>query len=452
MEKKLQYTNAREVALLRTERRRRERPRDAVYNDSPAVLIDTSAKVPVETCRQADRLFEDRVRNAAKLGQYKLSEKREYFRFLMHAAKRAQYHDGCVMVPRNINHPDCTKARLQVVDSAVETGVFLEHRSPPGSPKQSRLVPLAPVERHARAAPWEFDPERLKQFVYLRERDTGRDLDVDWSIHIASETQERLELVNIVNSFSEITYEAYSAWEREFTERRPLWPIHYAVFTERWDWHGRLYTGRYGHQSLRQIERRTIQFDGEPCAELDYSSMHCRMLYHLHNLPCDGDPYGLWGESTTACHRLLAKTVVNAAINTDGEDDKDRRRRAVAACNLQLSTKTKAGQRKQGKELEDARRLNEAVARTGLKFAKVYDLAREVHHPIAHTFGRNRGMSLMRLDSDIALDILLHFAALGLPCLSCHDGFVVPRSARTELYRAMLDYYRLRLGFEPTVK
>jgi len=271
--------------------------------------------------------------------------------------------------------------------------------------------------------------------------------------HIARETQERLELINSVNRQYEITHEKYNQWERTFVGVKQLRPVHYARFTERWDWHGRLYTARYGHQALRKIERRTIEFNGCPCVELDYGGLHTRILYHLLGIDYRDDPYRLWGDATTEEQRLLAKTVVNAALNAKTE------RAAISACNEKMSTKTRKKKdadgkpkRKEGDELLKALILQRAYRKVGLKFKEVYQLALEHHRPIRRYIASDAGIWLMRIDSSIALDVLYHFAKQCIPCLGCHDSFIVPHHHEQELRETMNRVYFQRFGLLPIVK
>jgi hypothetical protein len=425
-----------------------EIPRDTVYNELHAVTIDPRTKTTRDTRHQADVLFA-RIQQSVHFRSSKLPEKREFFRQLFHAAKRAMYHGGCIRYSRDLHRPDCSKLRLQVIDAAVDMGLFLEHRSPPGSPKMSRLLALSPVQQHASYDPLDFDNECKNVFVELRKRltkeqrkrKTKEQLFVDFSLPIPYETQERLKLINRTNCLYDITYSPYDQWNNGFEpDSKQLRPIHVAVFTNDFEHHGRLYTGTYGHQSLRKIERSTIKFDQEPSVELDYSGMHTRLLYHLKDIPYDENPYLLWGDKTTNPMRLMAKTLINAAINAKSEV------KAISACNQAMFYKNKSG-----KEREKAYMLYQAHRQTGLTFKDIYARAVAQHHRIADYFGSDYGIVLMRMDSSIAIDVLYHFAKQCIPCLGVHDSFLVPRSAATELKRVMHEFYLLRTGHLPVV-
>ena len=243
-----------------------------IYNDVPAVGIDMRISPTTETCRQANQLFD--IEMTPRLKGYKLAEKRESFHHLIHAAKRALHCSGCVLTPRNAFHPAFSKARLQVIDAAVDAGLFEECRSPKGSPKMSRILPMPPIALITEVDPWEFEPKHSKKFVRMRNRSDKDEIAFDVDHPVAVQSQNRLERVNDVNALFEISYLTYDRWAERFADRKRLRPVHYAIFTNDFAHHGRLYTGRYGHQSLRKFERQTIRFEdfnrGELCVEPDY--------------------------------------------------------------------------------------------------------------------------------------------------------------------------------------
>ena len=308
----------------------------------------------------------------------------------------------------------------------------------------SRLVASPELVGHIDSDPWAFDPNESVQLVFVRDRKTKDDIEFDSEHPTAVTVQRRLEKLNRLNSQYTITCKVSDGWGNVST--RQLRPLHYAIFTDDFSHHGRIYTGEYGHQNLASIERRTIQFDSEPSVELDYSGLHTRMIYHLEGIDFTHDPYRLWDRQTTPELRYVAKVVVNAGINARTHTA------TISACNHAMSTKTEDGQRKQGKALSDAIRLYDAYRRTGITFVEVFDLAIRRHRRIAEYFGSDAGLRLMNLDGKIALDILSHFADRSIPCLGVHDSFVVPRHVMAELREVMLRMYRKRLHFEPQIK
>ena len=101
---------------------------------------------------------------------------------------------------------------------------------------------------------------------------------------------------------------------------------------------------------------------------------------------------------------------------------------------------------------QKARRLAAAHDAVGMTFKQLVPRVERHHRRIADRFGSDWGVRLMRIDADVAVRVLHHFADRGLPCLGVHDSFVVRRGDKAELIKAMRFYYRERLGFDPVLK
>ena len=314
----------------------------------------------------------------------------------------------------------------------------------------SRLLPMPELARFTEVDPWDFDPHEDMQYVFMRDRETKNEIEFDPSHPTAVRYQKRLRRINKVNAGFKIIYRPLTP-EGRLGIRRQLRPVHYARFTDDFDLHGRIYTGHYGQQALRKIERQTIEFETEPHfmepnAELDYGGLHPRLAYHLAGIDYRRDPYALWGDNTTPPMRLMAKTLINALLNAKSPEA------AIADCNFAMSSRTANKNYKTGKALHDAIQLLGAASRTRLKFSEIYPLAMQKHRKIADQFCSDAGMRLMRIDSEIALRIMYYFAKRDVPCLGVHDSFIVPISAKSELRRLMRKFYRKRLGFNPVIK
>ncbi len=433
-------------------------PRYVAYSHTKPIWIDYDTIITTETRRQADWLFEQYIRTAAAFKNKKVHEKRLFWQRVFLAAKIALYYRGCIVCARWLNREDCSRLQLQVIACAVAAGLLIEYRSPKGSPKMSRLFPSDKLADFTEVDPWAFDPQRNHKYVFLKDRETKEDKPFDNTDPIALKYQKRLSKINAVNSQFRIVCTPLAPYGGGWGDTRQLRPIHYALFADTFEQHGRLYTGRWGHQSLRKIERSTIQFElaahrWEPSSEFDYSGFHLRMVYHLAGIKLVGDPYALWGDKTTPPMRLMAKTLVNAMLNADSDTA------AYSECNHAMSTYTDATDkngkrttRKHGKALDDAILLLDAAQATGLKFKDMVPLVRKVHHRVADQFGTDAGMRLMRLDSELALRIMYHFAKQKIPCLGVHDSFIVPRTAASELKRVMRVFYKQKFGFTPVIK
>lgn len=87
-----------------------------------------------------------------------------------------------------------------------------------------------------------------------------------------------------------------------------------------------------------------------------------------------------------------------------------------------------------------------------MPWASVYAVITSNLPQIASYFGIGIGHKLQRIDSDIAERIMLHFAEQNIPCLGVHDSFIVDNQHSYELEAVMRQFYRDRIGFEPTIK
>jgi len=364
-----------------------------------------------------------------------------FFHAVYHALKIASWQNGCVRYSRNYNKTNKTK--LQVIECCIELGLAVDIRSPPGSPKESRLVPSPSFQQYDDDCdPWDFEIVLESGLVELRNRKSKNPMRFRKSDSVPSRCWKLLERTNAVNEQHKITYKpALSNGDGSSKKRKRLRPHHYCVFTGDFMHHGRIYAGRFGHLELSKIERRTIKFDGKASVELDYSGMHPRLLYHKYEeIDYREDPYAFWGKRTTKKMRAPAKKILNAAINAASPEA------AYGSCNSAL----RKSRVTPSKRIE-AIKLRKALDRTGLSFKGLYHLCLEKHEPIAQYFGTDIGMQLMRLDSIIALSVLEHFSEMCIPCLSVHDSFIVPKRHKHELKQAMLSAYFKETGFEPLI-
>ncbi len=308
----------------------------------------------------------------------------------------------------------------------------------------SRLIPTPELICHFPSDPLSFDLID-EDLVIVRDKTTKERIGEEEGNIEYDKIREKLLRVNDLNNHYRITARIEDIFGD--IETRQLRPIQYRVF-HRGGMHGRIYTGKYGHQELGKLERSSIKFDGEESCELDYSALHIRMLYHLSGKDYEGDPYELWGNTSPEL-RKIAKQTINALINAKTKVA------AVAACNQAMYSKTETGAMKSGKSLKRAIGLRSAIQNTKANFKKVAEMALKVHPIIEKKEGNSEyttGEHLMTLDGKIAQKILYSFAKKGIPCLCVHDSFIVPKHARTELKETMIRTYEEKTGSLPVVK
>jgi len=153
---------------------------------------------------------------------------------------------------------------------------------------------------------------------------------------------------------------------------------------------GRFYGGWW--QQARKADRAFLEINGEAVAEPDYSQHHPKILYRQAGKPLNDDAYTLddW-------ERPLAKKAFNILINADDE------KTTVLAVMQEIGGK--------GAKVK-AERL-------------IADIKRR-HKPIAQYFHSGEGRRLMRIDSDMAEQVLKNMLSRGVVVLPIHDSFVTP--------------------------
>ena len=180
---------------------------------------------------------------------------------------------------------------------------------------------------------------------------------------------------------------------------------------------GRMFGGWWMH--ISEELREAITINGQPTVELDYGNCHPRMLYAERGLDCDGDLYAL--REVAADFRPLIKWAMQVLIN--------------------------GKRRPSEKDLPDHLGLP-----PGFKLGEIVALLEARHQPIADAFRTGAGLRLMRMESDIALEIVTTAMAEGWVALSVHDSFITTIDRRDRLEELMLNAYFSRFGRMPEVK
>ena len=201
--------------------------------------------------------------------------------------------------------------------------------------------------------------------------------------------------------------------------------LHRVFNQESWQLGGRFYGSVV--QNLPKELRKYITLNSEPTVELDYSSMHLRMLYHLRGLEApNGDLYD-FGED-----RALNKLVALIIINCEPEHDE------VKAVGAKF--------RDNG--------LRETRGAEILKHDYIRNLINEfkaTHPAIAEDFCSGCGLKLQYRDSMIMEDILKHFIRKKVPVIPVHDSVIVPVSHVDEAREVMKEKYRKHMGFDAVI-
>lgn len=201
-------------------------------------------------------------------------------------------------------------------------------------------------------------------------------------------------------------------------------------------------------QRLPRTVRQTIRIDGDPVAELDFSGMATRMLYHMagHDPDPAHDVYRperilpqLYGfENMSADRRMLVRDFIKRATNICW--NVAGRGAANSAVGHLLA-----------EHGEDSflRKAIYRVERTDP--AGIVERIMAAHTPLADRFFTEAGMELMTADGKIMLGILNEFAKAGRAATGIHDA-VLCRAADAEFAtETMADIYRRHLNFHPVI-
>ena len=180
---------------------------------------------------------------------------------------------------------------------------------------------------------------------------------------------------------------------------------------------GRMFGGWWMH--IPGELREAIIINEQPTVELDYSNCHPRMLYAERGLDCDGDLYELPEIADT--YRPLLKWLMQVLIN---------------------------GKRRPS----EGEKPSHLALPPGFTLREVIALLEARHQPIADAFKTGAGLRLMRLESDIAMEIVTTAMNEGWVALSVHDSFITTINQRDQLNKLMIQKYVKRLGKEAIIK
>ena len=167
---------------------------------------------------------------------------------------------------------------------------------------------------------------------------------------------------------------------------------------------GRFYHGWW--QEIPKGDRKNITIDGKRTVEVDYSSIHFRILYAEQGEDIgDKDPYIIEGYE-------------------------DRRGQIKLALNIILNAETK-GKAINAISQHDKININKEDA------MEIYRCLEEAHPKIKQYFGSGRGVKLQYKDSQIAEQVMLNLARDNIVCLPVHDSFIVRISHQIDLHEEM---------------
>lgn len=221
-------------------------------------------------------------------------------------------------------------------------------------------------------------------------------------------------------------------WRKRWVHTRPL-SIHdkgpdyegrkvrlHRVFNRgNFDHGGRFYGGWW--QVIKKHARPKITLDGQHTIEADFRGFNPAVLLAEAGQLIPDDPYSpIVGANAPDDLRDHAKSTLAALLNSKTGTTEEPRYFDRA---------------RWGMTAEDFR-------------AKVLD----AFPMVLAMLGTDKGLTLQRLESDIAEAVMLHFVRQGHAILPIHDAFIVQAHLEQELVQVMKDTFKARLGQVPHVK
>lgn len=187
----------------------------------------------------------------------------------------------------------------------------------------------------------------------------------------------------------------------------------YRVFKGDWDSGGRLYGGWW--MSLSRRLRPYLCIDGAPTVELDYASLHPRLLFARAGVPLDFDPY-IVSIGTRSPSRDLGKRTFNRLLN-----------RRANSRTRRLTLRAAPG--------------DPALLPPGVTFRSYLSLLLRPLAPIQPMFGTGEGVRLQKEDSELAMAVIAAMENKGITVLPVHDSFIVTEDNQDILRTAMIDAF-----------
>lgn len=166
--------------------------------------------------------------------------------------------------------------------------------------------------------------------------------------------------------------------------------------------------------------RRRITIDAQLTVEADFKGLHPAILFAKNGLPIPPDPCALApGIADDDRLRYYAKTTFLALLNAG------------------------KGGTKEPRDFDSAAH--------GMTADSFRQSVKDAFPMLPGIFGTGIGLRLQREDSDMAEQIMLHFAAQSIPVLPVHDSFIIAVQHRDELVRVMQTLFHDTYGQTPAV-
>ncbi|KRR10040.1 hypothetical protein CQ12_06100 [Bradyrhizobium jicamae] len=173
-----------------------------------------------------------------------------------------------------------------------------------------------------------------------------------------------------------------------------------------WQHGGRLAGGFW--MSMERAQRKRIRIDGERVADVDYRQLFPRLAYvRANKTQPEGDIYNVGWHGTG---RDGWKKLMNAMLFSEGP-------------------------------LRNWPEDTRQHFPSGTKLRAAIEMLAAKHAPIAHLFGTGLGFQLMRIESDMLIEVVSYLAGVGVTALPLHDAVLVAESKANVAAEGMRDVF-----------
>lgn len=313
---------------------------------------------------------------------------------------------------------------------------------------------------------------RPKTYIIMRKKINGKKKDVKYtvtkeSLRIESDLKKYNDLREAIPlSFEKLPENLFKAHKQEIQDYAvddldTLTPVNneyniklkttylVRIFNKNFKNSGRFYRGL--ESTISRELRPELFINGNATCELDYKSLHPRILYDLRNLnqPASFDPYEAKpniSKELRDVYKQIFLIMINAKDKTS----------AIKAFTQKINKASKPSMSEEYYEDDDTYDYNEMIKVIGdnskeTKKQLVEDLV-EHNKLIKGDLFKEKCHILMNKDSNLAHKILMHFADKGILVLCVHDSFIIEENHEAELKKVMEDVYFDEFKYLPIVE
>jgi len=174
--------------------------------------------------------------------------------------------------------------------------------------------------------------------------------------------------------------------------------------------------------------RRYICIDGQPTTEIDYSSLHIRMLYNMKGIDYRQNAYE---EAADGNPQLYKVYKLFGLISINALD--------IKTCYRAFRQEIQVNCPGVLPDLKDS------------TIDKLYNKWKKVHKPIEEYFCSGIGLKLQNYDSNISNNLIKYFVRRDKMVLCVHDSYIINKKHENELADIMKHYYCREFKFKPII-